>query len=68
MVGTYGYVREGTTVTINTESGPALGLFQGNAIFPTTIYTDLQIDIQEISGGGGRTTFAILVSGASKTS
>ncbi len=68
MVGTYGYAINGTSATTKSESGPANPFFLGQAIFPTTIYTDLQIDIQEISGGKGRNTFVIVVSGASKIS
>lgn len=68
MVGTYAYAREGTSAQVKSDNSNLTNLFAGNSLFLVENYDDLQIDIQEISGGGGRTTFVILVSGASKTS
>ncbi len=67
MVGTYAYAREGASAQVNSDNSNLTNLFGGNPLFTIENYDDLQIDLQEISGGGGRTTFVILVSGASKT-
>ena len=67
MVGTYGYARDAESVGIKTNTG-LVGLFDGFLLFTVENYPNLQFDLQEISGGGGKTTFSILVSSASDTS
>lgn len=67
MVGTYAYAREGTSAQVVSDNANLTNLFGGNPLFTVENYDDLEINLQEISGGGGRITFVILVSGASKT-
>lgn len=64
MAGTYTRASFGLTVSVDDDDSSLFPMFQGNAIFTTTDFSELQINLQTISGGPKTITAVITVSGA----